>query len=84
MYSGVSGHRVTLEQFAGLRRYAPRSASSSQRVALVTSSPAARLLSVVRGPLGEFHETPLSTTHDVRNSDGEQRAWKALTGALAA
>jgi len=51
-------------------------------VAMVTGSPATRLLSVKRGPLGQAGGELLSLSYDVRDPDDERRAWRALRAAL--
>lgn len=51
-------------------------------VARLTYDPHARLLSAIRGQVGEQHDELLSLTYDVRDADDERRAWRALVGVL--
>jgi hypothetical protein len=51
-------------------------------VTYVTKRPHDRHLTVIRGTVGETHDTLLDVRYDVRDADGERRAWKALVGVL--
>src|SRR5215213_9266508 len=51
-------------------------------VAMITGEPTVRLLSVKRGPLGQAGGELLALSYDVRDLDGERRAWRALRAAL--
>src|SRR5262245_4011651 len=49
------------------------------QLALITSEPGVRLLTVTRGSAGRVVETPVSLTFSDR--EGERRAWRALVRA---
>jgi hypothetical protein len=53
-------------------------------VARITARPHDRLLSATRGPLGGQHTELASLKYDVRDADGERRAWTALVGCCKA
>lgn len=50
---------------------------------MITGAPTTRLLSVKRGPLGLAGGELLSLSYDVRDREGERRAWRALRMALS-
>jgi len=52
------------------------------QVAGLTYDPTVRLLAVNRGPHAGASTTLLSVTYDVRDADGERRAWQALREVL--
>lgn len=52
------------------------------QVAMLTSRPGERLLTVTRGSLGRVLETLVSLRYHAADREGERRAWRALKAAL--